>query len=50
MTEEDTTTVQTVPCCPALEPCATCDQLNFSYRLPLQTTSYSWRRQADRAG
>ncbi len=35
MTEEDTT-IQTVPCCPVLETCATCDQLDFSYRLPFR--------------
>jgi hypothetical protein len=25
-----------VPCCPALEPCAVCDTLNFTYRLPFR--------------
>ena len=30
------TTFQNVPCCPALEPCATCDQLDFNYRLPFR--------------
>ena len=23
-----------IPCCPDLEPCAVCDELNFTYRLP----------------
>jgi hypothetical protein len=36
MTDGDATTIQMVPCCPALEPCATCDQLDFSYRLPFR--------------
>ena len=30
------TTFENVPCCPALEPCSTCDQLDFSYRLPFR--------------
>jgi hypothetical protein len=33
---EDQPTIQMVPCCPALEPCATCDQLDFTYRLPFR--------------
>ena len=33
---EDPTTVQTVPCCPTLEPCATCDELDLRYRLPFR--------------
>jgi hypothetical protein len=36
MTDGDATTIQMVPCCPALEPCATCDQLDFNYRLPFR--------------
>jgi hypothetical protein len=33
---EDQSTIQMVPCCPALEPCVTCDQLDLSYRLPFR--------------
>lgn len=28
--------IQMVPCCPTLESCATCDQLDFLYRLPFR--------------
>lgn len=33
---EDRTTIQTVPCFPTLEPCATCDELDLPYRLPFR--------------
>lgn len=35
-----------VPCCPVLEPCAVCDTLNFTYRLPFRpvVTSDNQRR------
>ena len=29
-------TTATVPCCPPLAPCAVCDTLNFTYRLPFR--------------
>lgn len=30
------TDAREVPCCPALKPCAVCDTLNFTYRLPFR--------------
>ena len=33
--EHKSTTLSVVECCPSLEPCAVCDVLNFSYRLPV---------------
>lgn len=33
---DENPTIQNVPCCPALETCASCDQLDFNYRLPFR--------------
>lgn len=32
----DSKPTTTVPCCPELKPCAVCDTLNFTYRLPFR--------------
>ncbi len=36
MADKAVTVEQVVPCCPALEPCDTCDQLDFRYRFPFR--------------
>lgn len=33
---DESITVEKVPCCPTLEPCDTCDHLDFRYRLPFR--------------
>jgi hypothetical protein len=35
-TTAEPTTAEQVPCCPVLEPCETCDQLDIPYRLPFR--------------
>ena len=37
--------VQQVPCCPTLEACATCDELDFGYRLPFRPSVVVAERQ-----
>lgn len=41
---ENTQTVEKVPCCPTLEPCKTCDQLDFPYRLTFRPVAVAGDR------
>jgi hypothetical protein len=42
--EQKPTTLSSVECCPSLEPCAVCDVLNFSYRLPFRPIAVGGER------
>jgi hypothetical protein len=42
--KEKTTGLAAVECCPSLEPCAVCDVLNFTYRLPFRPTATAGER------